>query len=496
MAKKIELTKGQKEIFNLVKDFANDKAQKVFILKGYAGTGKTTLVKHIVEYFVGKKIQFQLLATTGRAATILTDITQQPARTIHSQIYRFKDLNQDVDAVIQKIDSTGVDSSGQLYLNFELKPLDLGFRSSTIYIVDESSMLSDVSPKEVTQAVFGSGRLLSDLMAYDPNGKFIFVGDACQLPPIEQTFSPALSTVYFNQTLDVLANSRELTEIMRQKGDNDIINASIQIRQLYAEALEVVPKQERTVWGRLPFRNYDDIVIHEEFNGFLNEYISYIKQYGYDYSTLICESNKKTREISLNIRQKLGFSGSVQVGDLLLVTQNNSLSGLINGDFLVVKSVSPHVVRRAQLTFRQVELEDLSSKALYSQLLIEEVLNNNTPNLDKLQQKYLTIDFVRRMKDRGLKQGDDEFVERMLDDPYYNALRCVYGYAITCHKSQGGEWPHVFVDLGKGRIMANPTKSSYQWIYTAMTRAKMQLHLVDGFYIEGYSNNFRRFRLN
>lgn len=497
MAKKIELTKGQKEIFNLIKVFATDNVQKVFILKGYAGTGKTTLVKYIINYFVTKNIRFQLLATTGRAATILADITGQTARTIHSQIYKFKDLNQDVSSVIKEIDSTGVDASGQLYLNFELKPIDMGVHTKTIYIVDESSMLSNVPQKEITQAAFGSGKLLSDLLRYDPHGKFIFVGDACQLPPIEQTFSPALSTSYFNNELDILANSRELTEIVRQKGDNDIVDASILIRQLYAQAQEFVVKSDRVVWGKLPFRHYDNIVIHPEFNEFLEEYISCIKQYGYDYSTLICESNKKTRELSLLVRQKLGFSGRIQVGDLLLVTQNNNLSGLINGDFLVVKSVSPNVERRGQLTFRHVELEDLSTKTLYSQLMIEEVLYSNTPNLDKVQQKSLTLDFVRRMAERGLKQNDAEFVNRMMDDPYYNALRCVYGYAITCHKSQGGEWPHVFVDLGKGRLMANPTKSSYQWIYTAMTRAKMQLHLVDGFYIEGYSaGNRGRFNIS
>lgn len=490
MAKKITLTKGQKEIFNLVKDFATDRLQKVFILKGYAGTGKTTLVKTIVDYLVQMKLDFQLLATTGRAATIMSDITGQPARTIHSCIYSYKDFNQDMDKVLQTIDTTGVDSTGQLYLNFELKTVDPTSNKKMIYIVDESSMLSDVCESDVPQAFFGSGHLLSDLIAYDPKGKFIFVGDACQLPPVGQTTSPALSTVYFNQKLDILANSRELTEIMRQKGENDIIEASAIVRGLYANAPEVVVDKGRMVWGKLPFRGYNNIKIHEAFDDFLNQYITQVKERGYEYTTLICDSNKRTRELSMMVRQRLGFSGNVQVGDLLLVTQNNNLSGLINGDFLVVKSINPTVERRAHLTFRQVELEDISTKTVYSQLLIEEVLHGEQPNLDKTQQKALVVDFARRMKAKGLKQKDQEFKDRMMDDPYYNALRCVYGYAITCHKSQGGEWPHVYVDLGKGRLMANPTKSSYQWIYTSMTRAKEQLHLVDGWYIAGYIKRY------
>lgn len=492
MAKKITLTKGQKEIFNLIKEFSSDWRQKVFILKGYAGTGKTTLVKYIIDYFSEKNINFRLVATTGRAAAILSDVTQQDAKTIHSMIYTYQDFNQDVGAVLDNIQKYGVDSSGQLFLNFGLDTLSDEDRPQTVYIVDESSMLSDVESKDVSQAKFGSGRLLSDLLAYDDKGKFIFVGDNCQLPPIEQTFSPALSPSYFSQHFNIIANSRELTEIVRQDDANDIIKASIKIREQYALAPEVREPSPRTIWGKLPLRNYQHIDIYPDQSSFLNDYISLVKQGGYGKATLICDSNKQAMQLSLFVRSRLGFSGNLQVNDLLLVTQNNSISGLINGDFVVVKKISPNVVEKANLRFRQVEVEDVSNGKVFSQLIIEDILNGGKPNLDKEQQKRLAIDFAQRMKAIGLKQKDEAFKKRMFDDPYYNALRCVYGYAITCHKSQGGEWPHVFVDLGKGRIMANPTKSSYQWIYTAMTRAKEKLHLIDGFYIEGFINRNRR----
>lgn len=486
MAKKIILTKGQKEIFNQIKTFIKGES-KIFILKGYAGTGKTTLVKNVIDYLVEENIAFQLLATTGRAATIMQDITGQLAKTIHSQIYNYKDFNQDIDKVIQTIDSTGVDSSGQLYLNFELIDLDSLEHPRIIYIIDEASMLSDKTDHDVPQAFFGSGKLLSDLLRYDSSGKFIFVGDACQLPPVGQTSSPALSPQYFYESFKDSAISAELTEIMRQKGGNDIIEASAVIRGLYAIAPEIVVDKGRNIWGKLPFRGYNNILIHNTYEDFLNEYIRLVKDKGYEHTTLICESNKRTRELSMIVRSKLGITGTIQVGDLLLVTQNNNLSGLINGDFLVVKNISSSVERRANLTFRQVELEDMSTKNIYSQLLIEDVLYGAQPNLDRTQQKALVIDFARRMKKLGFKQKDKEFRKKMMDDPYYNALRCVFGYAITCHKSQGGEWPHVFVDLGKGRLMANPTKSSYQWIYTSMTRAKEKLHFVDGWYFAGHS---------
>lgn len=487
MAKKFTLTKGQKDIFNLIKDFVKDNRQKVFILKGYAGTGKTTLVRHVIEHFVKEDIRFNLLATTGRAATILSDITGHPAETIHSMIYNYSDINQDMESVIKTIDDKGVEATGQLYLTFDLKKVD-PTTTNTIYIVDESSMLSNEVASEVSQAWFGSGKLLSDLLEFDPKGKFIFVGDACQLPPVGQTHSPALSTLYFNQELNILANSRELTEIVRQKGKNDIIEASVVIRGLFAIAPESVEKGARVNWGRLPFRGYSDIEIHSTFDTFLKQYLDLVKKEDYKYATLICDSNKRTRELALQVRRQLGFAdGCVQEGDLLLVTQNNSLSGLTNGDFVIVKKVSPSVVNRAYMSFRQVEVQNISTDEIFSQFIIEEVLYSAQPNLDKRQQMNLTIDFARRMLAKGIKQGTDMFNRAMLEDPYFNALRCVFGYAITCHKSQGGEWAHVFVDLGKGRLMANPTKASYQWIYTAMTRAKEKLHFVDGWYFAGHS---------
>ena len=158
----------------------------------------------------------------------------------------------------------------------------------------------------------------------------------------------------------------------------------------------------------------------------------------------------------------------------------------MNGDLVTIENIEKDVIKKANLTFRKVEVKELYTEKVYSQLLIEEIIFGALPNLDISQQNLLFIDFARRMKRRGLKQKDEEFKTCMRKDPYLNALRCVFGYALTCHKSQGGEWNHVFLDFPRD-ITLNPTRSSYQWIYTAMTRAKVQLHIVDGFYIEGFN---------
>lgn len=477
MAKTIELTGGQQRAFQKIIEFIDSPDKQVFVLKGYAGTGKTTLMKKLIEKFSRYNKRFHLLASTGRAAKILSNITESPASTVHSLIYVYDDLNQDLEKVVSEREKSGIDRSGQLLLSFSLSKVDQEEDPrQCIYIIDESSMISDKAEKGATQALFGSGRLLKDLLDYDPEGKFIFVGDACQLPPVDQDISPALSVSHFWEIFRMKADEIELTEIVRQKKDNGIVNASAKIRELYFRCPEVN-------WAKFPLKQAGQIHLISDQMTLIRRYIEKIKRDGFKSATLICCSNKLCDTLTDILRPSLGFHSSrLQKGDLLLVTQNNSISKLMNGDLVTVEEISNERVVRANLTFVKVKVKDLHSEKVYSQLLVEDIIYGRQTNLTPSQQKELYIDFYKRMKKEGIRQKSELFKIKMLSDDYLNALRAVYGYALTCHKAQGGEWSHVYLDIPRW-MTKSPKRGLYQWLYTAMTRAKEELYLVDDFYI-------------
>ncbi|MDR0753774.1 MAG: AAA family ATPase [Prevotellaceae bacterium] len=465
---KIKLTQGQERTIKELEKFFYSDTARVFIIKGYAGTGKTTLIKEIINLLKIMEATAVLLASTGRASKILNNITNYPTKTIHREIYRYSDFNQDLEFIAETRESQKVDKTGQVYLTFGLCKADKTNKKAYFYIIDESSMIGEKPEKNVTQALFGSGQLLVDLLQYDPYGKFIFVGDVCQLPPVNETFSPALSADHFSRQYAVEAHEIELTEIVRQKMGNDIIDASQKIRALYAD-----PPQ--TKWAKFPLRGRKNIKIFPNQVSMLFDYVQRIKRYGYNNTTLICKSNKNCNTLTSFIRPYLGLTQpTLQKGDLLLVTQNNYISGLMNGDLIEVTDVGTRH-RRAQLTFLHVEVKELNTQQVYSQLLIEEILYNGRINLTQEQQKELFLDYYYRMKEKGIKQNSTDFRDTMFTDIYLNALRAVYGFALTCHKAQGGEWDHVYLDLN----WMYSIPSSYQWLYTAITRAKTQLYLTE-----------------
>jgi ATP-dependent exoDNAse (exonuclease V) alpha subunit len=467
-------TPGQERALSKFREFICSDTAKVFILKGYAGTGKTTLVKEMIRFLSNEKDPFKLLASTGRAAKILSNITQNGATTVHSEIYTYTDFNQDLETIAKERETTKQDKTGQLLLQFELTVLNSN--DSTIYIIDESSMIGDKKDHLSTQALFGSGRLLKDLLKYDPKGKYIFVGDICQLPPINETISPALTEKYFETNYQTTPLSVELTEIVRQNDDNDIITASHKIRKLYANCPLVK-------WGKLPLKGCKNIKIFSDQATMLNDYVNRIKTDGYNSASLICRSNKSCDTMTSLIRPALGLTHpTLQKGDLLLITQNNYTTGLMNGDLVEVVSTGIRK-RRANLTFLAIELKELFTQKVYSLMLIEEILYQYDTNLTAEQQKDLFMDYYFRMREKGIRQKDARFKEEMFYDEYLNALRAVYGFALTCHKAQGGEWDHVYLNMPRN-LTLNPTPSVYQWLYTAMTRAKTQLYIVDDFYLE------------
>ena len=481
----IKLTTSQENVLKQILAFVNDSLDRIFILKGYAGTGKTTLMKFLIEELTEHDKRYRLLASTGRAAKVLANLSGSNGQTstIHSMVYSFNGLNKEFDEKEGPVS----DKTGQLFLVFEPSRLDEDNEPETIYIIDEASMVSDMPTRDITQAKFGDGRLLKELLEYDTRqgSKFIFVGDPCQLPPIEESNSPALIPEYFKQQFGMMAHEAQLTEIMRQQGVSGIVDASKQIRSLYNSApsnSQVYGAQK--LWGYLPFRRFKDIILHKNLENLLDDYVEKVKKDGLNSAVCICRSNKGCSQMSTAIRRKLGLEeGRIQKGDLLMVIQNNMLTGLMNGDMVTVEEISERATTRARLTFRQMKVKELFTGRTYTQLVIEEIAYQGRLNLDSQQQQALFIDFIMRMKEKGITQKQkDTFYQAMRRDPYLNALRCVFGYAITCHKSQGGEWEDVYVHVPRN-ITLNPTKETYQWVYTSITRARRTLHMIDDFYI-------------
>lgn len=469
-----ELFFQQSVAFNLLQRFISGSNSRIFILKGYAGTGKTTLMSGFIKWLREQHLTWVLLASTGRASKVLSDKTETLSNTIHSFIYIFRDWDDDLDSLLNKEDKLEVNDKGQISLLFDLKVV--GSNLENIYIVDEASMISDTSDANSSFAKFGNGKLLTDLLRFDAKGRFIFVGDPCQLPPVGQGFSPALSKEYIEKTFGEKVVEYEMTEVVRQAKKNGIIDASLKLRFLR-------DTNPAVKWASLPLKGHSNIVLHESHASLLRMYINKVKEFGFDYTTLLCQTNRHCSDLNRILRPALGLdSYSLAVNDILLVTQNNNLTGLVNGDIIKVNRIGNRI-RRCDLSFVNVEVQELVSKRISEVLLIENILGSMVTNLNSKQHKDLMVDFYLRMKSLGIKQKDEAFKIRMLEDPFLNALRSVYGYALTCHKGQGGEWNEVFLYLDN-KIHGIPKPEIYQWLYTAVTRAKVTLHIVDDWFVK------------
>ncbi len=468
-----QLKPQQHIAFKSLANFSQNPDLKVFILRGYAGTGKTSLMSGYIKFLDQMEIPYRLLASTGRASKILNDKTKSISSTIHSLIYRFTELDDDLEQLSMLQNKMAVDDKGQLSLVFDLRKIES--TSECIYIVDEASMVSDNPDTGLSFAKFGSGKLLNDLLAFDKNGKFVFVGDPCQLPPVGQAISPALSKVHVEKSFRVATVDFELTEIHRQSKNSGIVGASMRLRELHQ-------KNPTDKWAKFPLKGYQNIRLYNSHASLINAYIGMVKQYGFEYAGMLCQTNRHCADINAILRKSLGrHDQSLQAGDILLVTQNNYLVNLVNGDLVEVMDTGSREYR-AGLRFLQVKVQELVSKKVYNVLLVEDILQSIATNLNHKQHKDLYIDYYKRMINRGINQKDPAFKENMFADPYLNALKAVYGYALTCHKGQGGEWEEVFLYLDN-KIQGLPRPGVYQWVYTAVTRARQQLHVVNDWFV-------------
>ena len=461
------LTRQQQQVFDSIKEFMNGDAS-VFILKGYAGTGKTTMVKVIAEYLAQSR-DVHLMAPTGRAARVLAAKTDRPAVTIHKAIY-------EKACVVSKNVKDVAESEFKFI--FPVRKNEHG--GKIVAIVDEASMVCS-RKIEHELFVFGTDNLMEDLLEFvrpDFGGKVIFVGDPAQLPPVGENVSNALRAAYFEERgLKVV--EAELTEVLRQKDDSIILKNAMMIRDL-------LKKEKRNC---LVFEEKESDVETVSPDNFLSKYLDYRKQSGKHDSVVICYSNRAASKYNSDIRASL-YSGDMplQVNDILLITQNNYRLGRMNGEFVPVLEIGARTQQSAPvyaqvggerkrinitINFVQVVVPDGDGNPMLC-MLIEDLLTSDKASISIDENRALYINFC--MRNPHLKQGTQAFADALTSDVYYNAIRAKYGYAVTGHKCQGGEWSKVFVDY-TDRTGLND--DSLRWAYTATTRAQKTLYVTN-----------------
>ena len=457
------LTEQQQRVLDNIKVFL-DSDISVFILKGYAGTGKTTMIKKIVEEIKTRGKMPLLMAPTGRAARVLESKNSCKANTIHRCIY-------ELDTIITK------DDSDDIRFIFPLKNHEDEAKDH-ICIIDESSM---IGTRKVQNELFefGSGSLLNDLLTFvAPNrgGKIIFVGDPMQLPPVGDNVSNALDEKFFDN-LGLKTMVTELTDVIRQGAGSAILENAMKVRTL-------IESKQR---NNLVFDRNENEVIDLEGYKMPAHLLNLYPKPEIGQSVIITYSNRQARDYNYAVRELLyPNQRQIVVGDILQVVSNNYKLDVMNGDFVKITAINSEieyqsapvyihignqrVQQKITLSFRDVRIR-LDNKQELACKIIENMLDDTDPNLSFAQIQALYINFCMRYPQ--LKRGSQQFKEILKADPYFNALRVKYGYAITGHKSQGGEWNTVFVDY-TGRTGLNT--DCLRWIYTVTTRASQTLY--------------------
>ena len=448
-----ETTPGQKKIIEKLSEYLSDgDFSKIFVLNGYAGTGKTTLVGALVGALKDLGIKSVLLAPTGRAAKVLARYAGEKALTIHKRIYRQR---------------TNADYESKFSLN--LNP-----ERGAVFIVDEASMLSDRSSEG---AVFGSGSLLSDLVAYVRSGRgcrLILVGDSAQLPPVGSDFSPALDPAALSAYGEVVYGTMD--EVVRQESESGILFNATLVRCMVENGLYEIPHFE------LDFPDIEAIDGGE----FLERLEDCYARYGRDETIVITRSNRRANRYNEGIRRNVLYAEEeIESNDMLMVVKNNyyfpehtqdcPMNFIANGDIARLKRLGRFEefygfrFANAVLSFPDYDDAELDCKILLDTLASE------SPSLTREESTRL---FYEVEKDYTEIRSKLKRFREIRENPHFNALQIKFSYAVTCHKAQGGQWRAVFVDrcLFGDEPM---TRDLLRWLYTALTRATDKLDLVN-----------------
>jgi len=459
-----ELTKSQEITSHMLAHFFTDRSDRqIFLLKGYAGTGKTTLIAACVRALLMQGVKVVLLAPTGRAAKVLSQYSGYPAFTIHKWIYRQQSQNEAI---------------GRFVLNQNKS-------SNTIFIVDEASMINNSSTEDSS---FGSGNVLEDLIHFIDDGdncRLMLVGDQAQLPPVRLDLSPALDKRVL-QSYGYEVAEITLEEVVRQAADSGILSNATSLRTYIAKNHIEIPKFQLV--------GYDDIVRLSGVDLVETLESSYSKV-GIDDTMVISYSNKRANKYNQGIRnQILWREEELSIGDLLMVVRNNyfwvekvpDVNFIANGDIVEVVRIKGmkelHGFRFAEVT---VKLADYQQQELDVVIMLD-TLALDAPALPSSRSNELfesvSLDYADEINKRSR-------FKKIKADPYFNALQVKFAYAVTCHKAQGGQWKHVYIDQGFFRDDMI-SKEYLRWLYTALTRATEKVYLVNfakDFFVSDFS---------
>ena len=429
----------------------------IFLLKGYAGTGKTSLVGALVKTMKMLKQRVVLLAPTGRAAKVMGGYAETPAFTIHKHIYRQRTFGEE---------------------KFTAAP---NLKENTLYIVDEASMIAN---EGLASSVFGDGRLLDDLIhfVYSCNGcKLILIGDTAQLPPVGEMYSPALDSCELGgYGLEII--EAELTQVVRQLNSSGILWNATRLRQCLCNG-EDLP---------LMRVSFPDIKVVPG-----NELIEHLEESyhncGKESTIVITRSNKRANIYNMGIRNRiLDYDCELSGGDMIMVAKNKYLNGkdlIANGEMAIVERIRNerelYGFRFADATIRLLDRNEYTSdgdtdneEAMPLELdtvVLLDTLHTEAPALNREQQQML---FMKVCEDYPELRNKRDLYKAVKNDPHYGALQIKYAYAITCHKAQGGQWEDVYID--QGYITEDMLTEDYiRWLYTGITRATEHVYLVN-----------------
>lgn len=447
-----QATDDQEKVIKQLAQFSlNIEKQEIFVLKGFAGTGKTTLIDGLVKATNHFKIKTVLLAPTGRAAKVINKMTKKAAYTIHKKIYRQK---------------SSKDGFGHFALSENL-------HTNTLFIIDESSMIANSS---YDQSSFGTGRLLDDVIEFVFSGqrcKIIFIGDLAQLPPVKLELSPALDTEVLKGYMYPLY-SNTLTQVVRQASSSGILYNATKLRQLLGtDPIKI----------EINTNDFDDVV---DIDGSLliEDLDTAYSRDGVEQSIVVCRSNKRANRFNQGIRNAVLYKEErISIGDLIMVVKNNyfwaeedsGIDFIANGDIAEITHIYGYEelygFEFANISIRLLDYENIE---LDVKILLN-TLESETAALSYEENKTLYYKILEDYSDLKPKKKQYAAVR---ENPYFNALQIKYAYAITCHKAQGGQWKNVFVD--QGFVNDEMINNEYvRWLYTAFTRPTERLFLVN-----------------
>lgn len=477
------LTVGQSSVIDELDIFLSNETS-CFLLKGYAGTGKTFLMKGLTDFLFQSKRNFVIAAPTGRAAKVISQKTKHKAFTIHRAIYSSKELKE--------FKIKGEDGTETFKFYFEVRKNEDSI--NTVYIIDEASMISNVySEGEFFR--FGSGFLLQDLLTHinfdnkDHNRKIIFIGDNAQLPPVNMNFSPALNAKYLQENCCLVSNEFELTEVVRQKAESGILHNATKIRKSLKE----------NIFNKLDIETDFKDINKTKYEELLPKYLQACNNKIDEETIIIAHSNSAVKGYNDFVRNHFfPNQKTITVGDKVILLSNNynyPQMELLNGDIGFIIKISPTTESRkiplkrknskniveeinVPLIFRNVTItftdEDFKKHDIECKI-IENLLYSHDRDLSSDELKALYIDF--KIRNENLKSGTQPFKDALRNDRYFNALRIKFGYAITCHKAQGGEWANTFLNCKTSMGYFN--SSYFRWLYTGITRAKENLYTLE-----------------